>query len=370
MCGARGLCMFFIVFVAGTTDSVTFQQISSLFANESGNITIHCSHDDSSLPVMLWYQQKRDSSAMALIGYTYGTNEPKYEDEFKKQFQLKRKTDKEGDLIISELLQSDSAVYYCAAKEHSDAYSYDCRTETSNTKHTGTTDSVTFQQISSLFTNESNSITIECSHDDSNLPVMLWYQQKRDSTAMALIGYTYGPSNPNNEDGFKKRFHLKRKTDQKGDLIISELLQSDSAVYYCAAKEHSAAYSFDCRTKTSNTKHTETVESIQFQQFPPVIINQIDTAKFRCSHDDGSLTQMLWFHQKTASTALTLIGYGFLTGAPTIETEFTDRFKMARDSTTSGELIISDVKPSDSAVCFCAASLHSAQLRVTCSLKT
>ncbi|KAL7862330.1 hypothetical protein SRHO_G00137710 [Serrasalmus rhombeus] len=136
MCGARGLCMFFIVFV-GTTDSVIFQQISSLFTNELNNITIKCSHDDSNLPVMLWYQQKRDSIAMALIGYTYGPNDPTYEDGFKKRFHLKRKTDQKGDLIISELLQSDSAVYYCAAKEHSAAYSYDFHTKTSNTKHTG-----------------------------------------------------------------------------------------------------------------------------------------------------------------------------------------------------------------------------------------
>ncbi|KAL7872944.1 hypothetical protein AOLI_G00120150 [Acnodon oligacanthus] len=292
MCGARGLCMFFIIFVAGTTDSVTFQQISSLFANESDNITIQCSHDDSSLPVTLWYQQKRDSTAMALIGYTYGTNDPKNEDGFKKR----RMCGARGLCMFF--------IIFVA----------------------GTTDSVTFQQISSLFANESDNITIQCSHDDSNLPVTLWYQQKRDSTAMALIGYTYGPTDPKNEDGFKKRFHLKRKTDTEGDLIISELLQSDSAVYYCAAKEHSAAYSYDCHTKTSNTKLTETVESIHFP----------------AASNDGSLTQMPWFRQETASTALTLIGYSYSTGEPSYETGFSKQFKMTRQGATSGEPIISD----------------------------
>lgn len=71
---------------------------------------------------------------------------------------------------------------------------------------------------------------------------------------MDLIGYTTGAtSNPINEDKFQDRFKQSRQDTLKGNLIISNLRQSDSAVYYCAAKEHSAAHFHNCLTKTSHT---------------------------------------------------------------------------------------------------------------------
>ena len=113
---------------------------------------------------------------------------------------------------------------------------------------TGRTDCAEIEQSSAVFANTKDKVTIKCSHGDSSLFNMYWYQQKSDSTAMALIGYTASAGSPaNKEDGFNERFTLNRQSTQKGDLIISELLQSDSAVYYCAANDHSAAYSYDCR---------------------------------------------------------------------------------------------------------------------------
>ncbi len=67
---------------------------------------------------MLWYQQK--DTAMVLIGYTYGTGEPSYEDGFRGRFELKKKDTLNGTLAISDLSLSDSAVYYCAVSMHSD----------------------------------------------------------------------------------------------------------------------------------------------------------------------------------------------------------------------------------------------------------
>lgn len=102
------------------------------------------------------------------------------------------------------------------------------------------TNCVKFQQIPSILANEGENVTIQCSHDDSNLQVMLWYQQN-SHTVMALIGYSYGGTGkPNYEDEFKGRFKLNRQETQKGNLTISKLLQSDSAMYYCAASKHSA----------------------------------------------------------------------------------------------------------------------------------
>ncbi len=93
------------------------QKVTSLFANQNDKTEMKCSHNDSSMLNMLWYQQK--DTAMVLIGYTYGTGDPSYEDGFKGRFELKRKDTLNGALKISDLSLSDSAVYYCAVSMHS-----------------------------------------------------------------------------------------------------------------------------------------------------------------------------------------------------------------------------------------------------------
>ena len=99
-----------------------------------------------------------------------------------------------------------------------------------------------------------SNVTIQCSHDDNNLDYMYWYQQNNHGV-MGLIGYTISAiSDPNNEDGFKDRFTLSRQSTLAGSLTISNLQQSDSAVYYCAASQHSAVYSHTHITKTSHTQ--------------------------------------------------------------------------------------------------------------------
>ncbi|GAA6074175.1 uncharacterized protein LOC114546407, partial [Tachysurus ichikawai] len=202
-----------------TAKCVNFRTISSLLVNEEEEVAIECSHDDNNLLTMLWYQQK-SSTVMALVGYTAGpASNANYEDGFKDRFTLSRKTTTEGGLTISKLLQSDSAVYYCAARK---------------------ANSVTFQQTQSVIADEMSNVTIQCSHDDNNLPRMYWYQQNNHGE-MGLIGYTLSAiSDPNYEDRFKDRFTLSRQSTLAGSLTISNLQQSDSAVYYCAASQHSA----------------------------------------------------------------------------------------------------------------------------------
>uniref|UniRef100_A0A8B9RJ74 Ig-like domain-containing protein n=1 Tax=Astyanax mexicanus TaxID=7994 RepID=A0A8B9RJ74_ASTMX len=97
------------------------------------------------------------------------------------------------------------------------------------------TDCVTFHQSSLLFANQTSMVTIKCSHDDRNLNLMYWYQQKTGSTAMKLISYGYATSDPTYEEGFNQRFKMNRQKTEEGDLTISEVFPSDSAVYFCAA---------------------------------------------------------------------------------------------------------------------------------------
>ncbi|KAL7380822.1 hypothetical protein ABVT39_024656 [Epinephelus coioides] len=79
-------------------------------------LTINCSHDDSSRSTMLWYQHKQSSHSMSLIGYTVNQGDPVYEDQFKEsRFKIKGEGTGKGSLIIQTVTPSDSAVYFCAA---------------------------------------------------------------------------------------------------------------------------------------------------------------------------------------------------------------------------------------------------------------
>lgn len=104
----------------------------------------------------------------------------------------------------------------------------------------GYTCGVTFHQPQSLTAQLDQTVEIECSHDDKNLDVMLWYIQNNNSTAMVLIGYIYGSLPPTYEDDFKppnSRFKMERKSDVSALLSISNVNLQDSAVYFCAARE-------------------------------------------------------------------------------------------------------------------------------------
>lgn len=82
-------------------------------AEGSGGVQIECSHDDTSLTVMLWYQQRR-VRPLTLIGYGYETL-PNYEADFEKEFKMTRQSAVNGTLVISSARASHSAVYFCAA---------------------------------------------------------------------------------------------------------------------------------------------------------------------------------------------------------------------------------------------------------------
>uniref|UniRef100_A0A4W4E5B3 Ig-like domain-containing protein n=1 Tax=Electrophorus electricus TaxID=8005 RepID=A0A4W4E5B3_ELEEL len=116
---------------------------------------------------------------------------------------------------------------------------------------------------------------------------------------------------------------------------------------------------------------TETVDCVKFKQDLQLILHQNAQANIQCSHDDSTLFRMLWYRQERNSTNLILISYSSSsTGEPSYETGFTERFKLTRQNNLSGNLTISGLRLSDSAVYYCAASKHSALLKMTASLKT
>ncbi|KAM4541876.1 uncharacterized protein PAE49_019485 [Odontesthes bonariensis] len=59
---------FLFIWISCQVSAVTFHQSSPHIVRQSSEVHINCSHDDSSLIVMLWYQHNWDNNSMTLIG--------------------------------------------------------------------------------------------------------------------------------------------------------------------------------------------------------------------------------------------------------------------------------------------------------------
>ncbi|XP_055087235.1 M1-specific T cell receptor beta chain-like [Periophthalmus magnuspinnatus] len=176
--------------------AVKFQQSSSIIANQNASVSIECSHDDSSLTVMLWYQHRPDTRSMMLIGYTYAIN-TNYENELEKQFKMERTTLLNGSLTVLSASPSHSAVYFCAANATA----------------------IIFDPSSPKTVHQNTSVEINCHHDDNNMEIMLWYKQLQNGQ-LKLIVYSYIGFSPDFEEDFQENFGIKRPDTQTGTLSI------------------------------------------------------------------------------------------------------------------------------------------------------
>ena len=88
-----------------------------------------------------------------------------------------------------------------------------------------------------------------------------------------------------------------------------------------------------------------------------VVVEGTKELNITCSHDVGNLLVMLWYQHQQSSQTMSFIGYSYPVGDPSYEDQFKEsRFQIKREDTLKGSLIIHEVKASDSAVYFCAAS--------------
>uniref|UniRef100_A0A8C1PAS1 Ig-like domain-containing protein n=1 Tax=Cyprinus carpio TaxID=7962 RepID=A0A8C1PAS1_CYPCA len=91
---------------------------------------------------------------------------------------------------------------------------------------------------------EEKEANLSCRHGDSSYTFLYWYQQKRNSGSLELIGMlNYGIVSE--EDKFKPRFNITGDATKDAFLFISNLNAEDSAVYFCAASLHSNTIPFN-----------------------------------------------------------------------------------------------------------------------------
>ncbi|MED6281045.1 hypothetical protein CHARACLAT_017270 [Characodon lateralis] len=107
------MILFLLILPRYQAKSVKFQPSDPKIVNIADKVDFHCSHNDSSLNVMLWYQQT-ETGMMNLIGYNYVGSEAVYEKPFESSFKMTRTNTQTGGLSINSVTASDSAVYFCA----------------------------------------------------------------------------------------------------------------------------------------------------------------------------------------------------------------------------------------------------------------
>nr|XP_006001409.2 PREDICTED: uncharacterized protein LOC102355234 [Latimeria chalumnae] len=280
---------------------------------------------------MYWYQQRK-REGLKLISYVSVVSKgdaTQYEPGFTSRFHIRSQGNMEGSLKISSLTAEDSAVYFCAAGDHSGH---------------GAIEQVT-QTPTSLHPNAGGSMEIQCKQD-SNKQFMYWYQQhKREG--LKLISYVSVVSEGDAtqyEPGFTSRFHIRSKKNMAGSLKISNLTAEDSAVYFCAVGDHSGD-----------------VQAVEVTQTPASLYRRVrESSKMQCQHNDSTKFYMLWYQQNPGAGP-NLIGYASGTSEATNENEFPkEKFKIAKETATKGSLTIKELTAADSAVYFCAASQHGA----------
>uniref|UniRef100_A0A8C9TIE5 Immunoglobulin V-set domain-containing protein n=1 Tax=Scleropages formosus TaxID=113540 RepID=A0A8C9TIE5_SCLFO len=76
-------------------------------------------------------------------------------------------------------------------------------------------------------------------HSISSYNMILWYQQLKEESALKLIGYIYH-TNTDMEASYEKRFNISGAGSKAASLHARGVRTVDTAVYFCAASEHSA----------------------------------------------------------------------------------------------------------------------------------
>lgn len=93
---------------------MTIEQSPPKIVPAESRVNFSCGHDDKDMNSMLWYQQT-SSGRMTLVASSYG-NSLSVAEEFEGRFEVAKKNQQAGSLVLHNATVSDTAVYFCAAR--------------------------------------------------------------------------------------------------------------------------------------------------------------------------------------------------------------------------------------------------------------
>ncbi|XP_067878839.1 immunoglobulin gamma-1 heavy chain-like [Heterodontus francisci] len=220
---------------------------------------------------------------------------------------------------------------------------------------------------------------LKCAMQNGNVGsyYMSWYRQRPgEAPVWVLAHYTSGSIYRGT--GFTDRFKPSRDTSSNSHILtIGSLEPGDSAVYYCAAEDTSAA-TYTNRICPDNGEKklgqififlsTDSVLGIWILEgvLAVPVLNQTpisdpvsagETSELKCAMQNGNVGSyhMSWYRQRPGDAPVWVLAH-YTDGSIYRGTGFTDRFKPSRDTSSNSHILtIGSLEPGDSAVYYCAA---------------
>ncbi|KAF5891682.1 T-cell receptor beta variable [Clarias magur] len=252
-----------------------------MIKNPKDSAQLYCSYSVKNFEHILWYKESGGRNLIYLgyqnIKYTYSEPEAK--------INLDEVRNRNATLTVNNLIAKDSTVYFCAVEVHilaedngvtqnpgvawhlrgesaelkcshnkggtyNQMYWYRQRqgesmelivfTRTGSDPEFGSVDksfsqnSLVIQKPPDLFGDPKGSVKIQCEHSVPSYNQINWYRQSQDRT-LTFIGYQYAKSSKTIEKDFESKVEMAGDGSKNVSLTISDLVSSDSMVYFCAA---------------------------------------------------------------------------------------------------------------------------------------
>ncbi|XP_061599327.1 uncharacterized protein LOC133462210 [Cololabis saira] len=221
------------------------QNPSEMFVKSGETTDINCSHSIDNYDRILWYQQSDGS--LQVLGYMCVVSIKK---------------------ITGDANKGKTCTFHLLVEQTGPEMGAGCRASNSNSfnitfiicmlmflyfpVNKGASDTKRVDQTPpAIFKRDGESVDseIKCSHEIQYYEFILWYKQDKLG-ALKLLGYL-NMEFQNPEEDVKGKISFDGDGRKKSSLTVSDLKLNDSAVYFCAARRHSATDSLKVFTKTS-----------------------------------------------------------------------------------------------------------------------
>ncbi|XP_058256035.1 uncharacterized protein LOC131359902 [Hemibagrus wyckioides] len=187
------------------------------------------------------------------------------------------------------------------------------------------------------------SATINCSHTKGFTYYLMYWFRQYHGESMELIVLTNAFGSPDYGNFNQSKFSANKTVPERGSFTVNDVDYKDSAVYFCAVREHSVITTGQsCSGICSVTQNP-----------PDLIKNHDGFAEIKCAHTKESYNGILWY-KHSQDSGFTLMGYLNVLSIK-LEAEFETKVVLSGDGTNNGSMTINSLSVSDSAVYYCAA---------------
>ncbi|XP_067888795.1 uncharacterized protein [Heterodontus francisci] len=251
------------------------QKQLSITVRTRRSATITCELGESvSASVIHWYKQAAGQQPVRILYYDGSVRR---DDGFDKRFSAVKSGDKQYVLLIDGVKAEDAATYYCAYwkrtelnsnsirlqkpstlqfkhhQNHIRLTTENCRNLPPSVKAASVAPVTLKQEVLSMTRSAGKTARFVCQIeglDNIATHPIYWYQQR--GTVIRGIVHHQSQETTWLHPDFTSRFNFEIMEDSAiCFLIINNIVLSDTATYYCAAKSHAGVVLLNLRTKTS-----------------------------------------------------------------------------------------------------------------------